>query len=38
MIERWRGMRDQDAVVTGLTFGVTHNGAPLVPAGDAATP
>ena len=38
MIERWRGMHDQDAVVTGLTFGVTHNGAPLVPAGDAATP
>lgn len=38
MIERWRAMRDQDAVATGLTFGVTHNGAPLVPAGDAATP
>lgn len=30
-IERWRTMRDQDAVAAGLTLGRTTNGAPVEP-------
>lgn len=30
-IERWRAMRDQDAVAAGLTLGRTTNGAPVEP-------
>ena len=40
-IERWRVMRDQDAVAAGLTLGRTPNGAPIeAPAkpADQATP
>lgn len=34
MIERWRRMREQDAVVYGLTLGVTPNGAPVEAGGE----
>lgn len=36
-IQRWRDMSERDAVLSGLTLGITPNGALIEPPSDAAT-